>query len=49
MQRVLDTMVELETFNEVVALLRAIVEEQETLNQQTQQRRRQKVRELLED
>lgn len=49
MQRVLDTMVELETFNEVVALLRAIVEEQEALNQQTEQRRRQKIRELLED
>lgn len=49
MQQVLAKMLELETFNEVVAMLRAIVESQESLQEETQQRRRQKVRELLED
>jgi len=43
-----DKMLELENFNEVVALLRTIIQAQEGLNEQTQQRRKQQARQLLE-
>ncbi len=49
MQRVLDRMVELEDFNEALALLRTIIGLQEKLSEQTKQRRKQKIRLLLED
>ena len=49
MRRILGRMIELEDFNEAVALLREIIEAQEKLGEQTDQRRKQKLRELLED
>lgn len=49
MQRVLDKMLELETFNEVVAMLRSIIDEQNGVNEATRNLRKQKVRDLLED
>jgi hypothetical protein len=39
MKQVLDRMLELESYNEVVELLRAILDEQRRLNEQTQERR----------
>lgn len=49
MRTVLERMKELETFNEAVARLRGIIEEQQRLNQETQSRRRSRARELLEE
>ncbi|MBX3412087.1 MAG: hypothetical protein KF708_05160 [Pirellulales bacterium] len=49
MQRVLDKMLELETFNEVVAMLRSIIDEQKDVNEATRDLRKQKVRDLLDD
>lgn len=48
MQHVLDRMLELETYNEVVALLRGIIADQDKLNEQTKQRRQEGLRNLLE-
>jgi hypothetical protein len=49
MQRVLDKMLELETFNEVVAMLRSIIDEQASVNESTRELRKKKVRDLLKD
>ncbi|OHB70717.1 MAG: hypothetical protein A2V70_17085 [Planctomycetes bacterium RBG_13_63_9] len=49
MRTVLDRMIELESFNEVLQLLRTIIQLQEELGRQTQERQKQRVRELLED
>jgi hypothetical protein len=49
MQQVLDKMMEMETFNEVVDMLRAIIATQENINDETKKQRRQAVRDLLED
>lgn len=49
MRQVLERMIQLEDFNEAVELLRAIIEFQEQLHRQTEQRHKQKIRELLED
>lgn len=49
MKAVLDRMLELESYNELVDLLRAIVKEQEQLRQETQEQRKNKLRRLLED
>lgn len=49
MQRVLDKMLELETFNEVVAMLRSIIDEQTEVNESTRELRKKKVRDLLEE
>lgn len=49
MKAVLDRMLELESYNEVMELLRAIISEQEQLNQQTDQQRKDKLKDLLED
>jgi hypothetical protein len=49
MKQVLDNMLELETFNEALDLLRAIIKSQEELNQLTKQRQKSKVLELLEE
>lgn len=48
MRRVLDRMIELEDFNEAVELLRDIVDAQQQLHDQTKQRQKQKLRDLLE-
>jgi len=49
MRQVLGRMLELEDFGKVVELLRQIIHEQERLGEQTRQRHKQKLRELLED
>lgn len=49
MREVLGRMIELEDFNEAVELLRQIVEMQEKLNDQTKQRHKSRLRDLLED
>ncbi len=48
MSQVLDKMLELETFNEVLDMLRAIIEEQEQINTDTKDQRKQRLRDLLE-
>lgn len=48
MRRALDRMIELEDFNEAVELLREIVETQKRLHEQTKQRQKQRLRDLLE-
>ena len=49
MRQVLERMVELEDFNEAVELLRSIIRAQEELRGRTEQRKKDKLRELLED
>jgi hypothetical protein len=49
MKRVLDRMLELEGYNELVDLLRGIVTEQEALREETLRLQREKMRELLEE
>jgi hypothetical protein len=49
MKAVLDRMLELEEYNELVDLLRGIVKDQEQLKERTQQEQRQKLKGLLED
>jgi hypothetical protein len=48
MQQVLDKMLELETFNEVLDMLRQIIEAQEKVNAETKQKQKQKLRDLIE-
>ncbi len=48
MQQVLGRMIELEDFNEAVELLRTIIDRQKQLDEQTKQRHKQKLHELLE-
>ena len=48
MKQVLDKMLELETFNEVLDMLRGIISTQEKVNAETKQKQRQKVRDLTE-
>lgn len=48
LRAVLRQMIELETFNEAVAALRAIIESQGKLNDETRQRHKDKLRDLLE-
>ena len=48
MQQILSQMLELETFNEAVALLRAIIEDQQKVIDQTKQKQKEKQKELLE-
>ena len=47
MNRVLERMLELESYNELVALLRSIVDEHKQLQQQTKEERRAKLRSIL--
>lgn len=47
MKRVLDRMLELESYNELVALLRKIVDEQKQLQEQTKEERRERLRNIL--
>ena len=49
MQKVRDRMIELEDFNEAVELLRNIVEMQKQLHEQTEQRHKEKIRDLLKE
>jgi hypothetical protein len=49
MQKVLDRMLELESYNELVDLLRSIVDEQKKLNEETKVRHREKLRSLLDE
>lgn len=49
MKQVLDRMLELESYNELVELLRGIVSEQKELREQTIQERREKLRSILGD
>ena len=49
MQQVLDRMLELETFNEALDLLRAIISSQEKVGDETKQRQKDKFRDLIED
>ncbi|HEY4233963.1 MAG TPA: hypothetical protein VGM76_11090 [Lacipirellulaceae bacterium] len=48
-QQVLDRMLELESYNEVVALLRGIIHDQQDLNEKTKQRQTEKLKGLLEN
>jgi hypothetical protein len=49
MQQVMDNMLELETFNEALDILRNIIKTQDELNEQTKERRKAKLLELLEE
>jgi hypothetical protein len=49
MKEVLDRMLELETYNEVVALLRGIISDQEEINRRTKDRQRARFRSLFEE
>ena len=48
MRQVLDRMLELETYNEVVALLRGIITDQDDLNRRTKERKTERIRSLFE-
>ncbi len=48
MQAVLDRMLELESYNELVELLRGIVNDQQQLKEKTQQQQREKLRGLIQ-
>ncbi len=49
MNQVLAKMVELETFNEVLDLLRGIIDSQENIHQRTKQKQKEKLRDLIEE
>ena len=49
MQHVLDRMIELQDYNEMVEMLRDIIKMQDQLRQQTEQRNKQKIRDLLKE
>ncbi len=49
MKAVLDSMLELETYNEVVALLRGIITDQEEINRRTKDRQKERLRSLFEE
>jgi hypothetical protein len=49
MQRVLEKMIELESYNELVDLVRSVLQEQEELLEKTRRERAEQTRSLLED
>jgi hypothetical protein len=49
MKQVLDKMLELESYNEVVALLRGIITDQEEINRRTKERQKDKLKSLFEN
>jgi hypothetical protein len=49
MHKVLDRMLEMESYNEAIELLREIIKDQEQLHRQTEERQKQKLKELLND
>jgi hypothetical protein len=48
MQGILDRMLELETFNEALEMLRKIIETQEEVNEETKQQQKKSLRSLIE-
>lgn len=48
MRAVLDKMLELETFNEVLDMLRQIIDAQEKVNEETKQKQKEKLKDLIE-
>jgi hypothetical protein len=49
MRQALDRMLELETFNEALDMLRAVISAQEKVNEQTKAEQKKKLRELIEE
>jgi hypothetical protein len=49
MKRILDRMLELESYNEVLDLLHSLIQDQRELNEQTREQRKEQLRSLLED
>jgi len=49
MKQVLDRMLELQNYNEVVALLRDIISDQDRINQRTKDRQKERLRSLFQD
>jgi hypothetical protein len=49
MRRVLDRMLELETYNEVVSLLRDIISDQDQINKRTKEQQKTRLRSLFQD
>ena len=49
MQQILDRMLELESYNEVVGLLRGIIEDQESLNERTKEQQSERIKELFKE
>ena len=49
MQQILDRMLELESYNEVVGLLRGIIDDQQKLNERTKQQQTDRIKDLFED
>lgn len=49
MHEVLDRMLELESYNEVLSLLREIISDQEQINRKTKERQKERLKNLLED
>jgi hypothetical protein len=49
MQQVLDHMLELESYNEVVGLLRDIIDDQKTLNDRTKRQQNERLQDLLDE
>jgi hypothetical protein len=49
MRQVLDRMLELETYNEVVALLRGIITDQDEISRQTKERQKERLRNLFDE
>lgn len=49
MHQVLDRMLELESYNEVLSLLREIISDQEQINRKTKERQKERLKNLLED
>jgi hypothetical protein len=49
MKRVLDRMLELETYNEVVTLLRDIITDQNEINRRTNEQKKERLRSLFQD
>ena len=47
MSVVLDNMLELETYNELIDLIRGLIDDQEQINEKTQQERKKQVLDLL--
>lgn len=49
MKQVLDKMLELETYNEVVTMLRDIITDQEQINRRTEERKKERIHSLFQD
>jgi len=49
MNQILDKMLELETFNEVLDLLRGIIDSQDQINRETKQKQKEKLKQLLDE